>query len=309
MDKLIYEQIIKKKEFSQLPRKDVEIAFSHFEKRQVSEVEKIRLTRELLHKVFGAFLSSKLLNKKIINKKTTEEILKKHLSTKERFEFYLKLYKKIFYDSNEKVSVIDLGSGINGLSYNFIKKSLILSHPLTHEIASLRSDIDEDINNLKNSKVINLKKNRANVNEREKLENKKINYIAVESVGQLVELINYYFIGGEIKNAKAIHLSLFELEKLKILIDEQKGKKIIFLFKVIDSLEMLERDYSKKLLREIVNLSDVEKVVVSFATKSLVSKKRFKAKRYWFENFVKEEFNLLENFEMGGEKYFVLGKK
>ena len=44
MNPKIFEQIIKKKEFSQLPKKDVELAFSHFEKRQCSDGEKIRFS-------------------------------------------------------------------------------------------------------------------------------------------------------------------------------------------------------------------------------------------------------------------------
>ena len=38
----IINKIIQKREFSQLPKKDVEIAFSHFEKREVSDEEKIK---------------------------------------------------------------------------------------------------------------------------------------------------------------------------------------------------------------------------------------------------------------------------
>ncbi len=255
MDKDVYEKIIQKKELSQLRKKDVELAFNHFVKRNVGSEEKIRLTRELLHKVFSVFSSGKLLNKKILDKKSVDEILKKHISTKERFEFYRDLYNIILKDY-DKVSVIDLGAGINGLSYKYF--------PCV------------------------------------------VNYVGVESVGQFVELMNSFFIKQKI-SGKAYHLSLFELKKVKELIKKTKKPRIVFLFKTVDSLEMLERDYSKKLLLEIVPL--VDKVVVSFATKSLLAKKSFKIKRYWFENFVKENFNLLDNFELGGEKYFVFKKK
>ena len=81
----LIKKIIQKKEFSQLPKRDVEIAFSHFEKRQTSDEEKIRLIRELLHKVFGAFTSQKLLSPK---NKNEEWILRKHLSTRERLPYY-----------------------------------------------------------------------------------------------------------------------------------------------------------------------------------------------------------------------------
>jgi hypothetical protein len=249
-NKEITEKIIQKKEFSKLPKKDVEKAFGHFEKRQVSDEEKIRLTRELLHKVFGAFTSKKILSPK---NKDAGWVLRKHLSTRERLPFYDELYKKLLKNFNGVV--FDLGAGINGFSYN--------SFPI------------------------------------------KFRYIGVEAVGQLVDLMNSYFEKEKI-NASAIHLSLFETEKLKEVIQREKGKKIVFLFKTLDSLEMLERDYSKCLLKEIVPL--VEEVVISFATKSMISRKKFKVKRNWIVDFIKENFTVLDNFELGGERYLVFRK-
>jgi len=43
---------------------------------------------------------------------------------------------------------------------------------------------------------------------------KKINYVGVEAVGQLVDLMNYFFEKKKIKG-KAFHLSLFELDEIK----------------------------------------------------------------------------------------------
>ena len=121
----LIKKIIQKKEFSQLPKRDVEIAFSHFEKRQTSDEEKIRLIRELLHKVFGAFTSQKLLSPK---NKNEEWILRKHLSTRERLPYYSELYKKLLKDFN-KFSIIDLGAGVNGFSYKFFVDAMLLPHP------------------------------------------------------------------------------------------------------------------------------------------------------------------------------------
>ena len=86
----------------------------------------------------------------------------------------------------------------------------------------------------------------------------------------------------------------------------QKSPKIIFLFKVLDSLEMLERDYSKKLLWGITSLAD--KVVVSFATQSMIKRKEFKSHRNWILNFINDNFKILEDFEIGGEKYVCFRK-
>ncbi len=253
MDKNIYKQIISKREFSELPEKDVELAFSHFEKRQVSDEEKVRLTRELLHKVFGAFGSKKLLNLKY---KNPEWVLRKHLSTRERFGFYEEIYERILNGFERKVDVIDLGAGVNGFSYYYFKD--------------------------------------------------KPGYIAIEAVGQWVDLMNSYFKKEKI-NGKAIHLSLFELKRIKEIIKRGKGKKIVFLFKILDALEMLERDYSKKLLLEIIPLAD--RIALSFSTESMIKRKKFRAERKWILNFIEENFRIRDDFEINGERFIVFSKK
>ncbi len=130
----------------------------------------------------------------------------------------------------------------------------------------------------------------------------KVNYIATEAVGQLVGLMNLYFKKEKIKG-KAHHISLFDLKKTKKLIKDVKGKKIILMFKVIDSLEVMERNYSKEVLKEIGGLAD--KIVLSFATKSLNKGQGFFAQRNWVLKFIKENFKVLDDFEYGGERYLV----
>ena len=304
----LLQKITQKKEFSQLPKKDVEIAFSHFEKREVSDEEKIKLTRELLHKVYGAFTSQKLLSPK---NKSEEWILRKHLSTRERLPYYKEVYERILKEfENKKISIIDLGAGVNGFSYKFFVDAMSLPRPPALRSPSLqppalRSPAFRPISFI------------------------KVNYIGVEAVGQLVELMNNYFEnsprddsskdtqGGhenlragdtavpsgepEKLNAKAIHESLFNLEKIKKIILETKKPRIIFLFKVLDSLEMLERDYSKKLISEIASLAD--KLVISFATRSMIKRKQFLVNRNWILDFIKKNFKILDDFEIGGERY------
>lgn len=251
-NKLI-EKIREKRDFSQLPLKDVELAFRKFERRECSNEEKIDLTKDLLRKVFSAFVSHKILS---LKEKDEEWILRKHLSTRERLPHYKEIYKRILKSSKKEINIFDLGAGINGFSYKYFPKGT--------------------------------------------------SYFAIEAVGQLVDLMNFYFKKKRIKG-KAIHESLFELEKIKNIIKGIKGEKILFLFKVIDSLEMIERDYSKKLLKKIAPLC--EKVVVSFATRSMIRRERFKINRNWIIVFVKENFKILDEFEIGGEKYIVFRNK
>jgi len=249
--KELIKKITKKKEFSGLPEEDVEKAFRKFNKENYSNEEKMKLTRKLLREAFSSFSSQKLLN---LKDKSPEWVLRKHLSTRERLPYYKEIYSRILENIGD-CSIIDLGAGVNGFSYDFFGKD--------------------------------------------------INYIAIEGIKQLVDLMNFYF-KKENKKAKAYHLSLFELEKIKKLIKKIKGKKVVLLFKTVDSLEMLERNYSKKLLKEIVPLAD--KVVVSFATESFVKRKKFHAKRNWLLEFIKENFALLDEFKFGGESYLAIGK-
>ena len=249
----LIKKITSKKEFSALPEIDVNKAFAQFDLEKYTDEEKIKLTRDLLRKVFSAFTSQKILN---LKDKDSEWILKKHLSTRERFNHYPELYNRIL--KNKNATIIDLGAGVNGFSLNFMKKV-----------------------------------------------SWKGKYLSVEAIGQFINLMNFYFKKNKL-NAQAIHLSLFELEKIKNLIKKEKGEKIVFLFKTLDSLEMLERNYSKKLLLEIAPL--VNKVVVSFATRSMVSRKKFMVNRGWIVNFIEDNFKILDDFELGGERYIIINK-
>lgn len=253
MDKEIYKKIVLKKEFSKLPKKDVEMSWKVFEKRQDSDEEKIRLTRDLLRKVFSVFTSNKLLS---LKNKDPEWVLKKHISTKERLPYYEELYGRLLEDFKESITIFDLGGGVNGFSYGFFKK--------------------------------------------------KLNYVNIESMGQLVNLQNYYFKTRGLQG-RAVHESLFNLEKIKKYLSQERGKKLVFLFKVLDSLEMVEKNYSKKFLRQITPL--VDRVVISFATRSLVKRTKFKATRNWLYYFIKENFEIIEDFELGAERYISFENK
>ncbi len=250
----IFNKIVEKKDFSKLPKKDIEKAFEYFEKRECSDYEKIKLTRDLLRKVFSAFASKKIFS---LKDKPPEWILRKHISTRERIPYYTQIYKRIFRDIREKdIVIFDLGAGINGFSYGYFPK--------------------------------------------------KIKYVGIESIGQLVDLMNYFFKNKNFE-AKAIQESLFELDKIENYIKEEKGYKIIFLFKVIDSLEMLEKNYSKKLIERLSQICD--RFVISYSTRSLIKKEKFKARRIWIKKFIEERYKILDEFEFSGEKYIVFKSK
>ena len=252
----LIKKIIQKKEFSQLPEKDVLLAFLNFNKVEYSEEEKIKLTRNLLRKIFSSFTSRKILLPK---DKNEDWFLKKHLSTRERLPYYEEIYSRILKGIDKNLSIIDLGAGINGLSYDYFERIGF-----------------------------------------------NVNYVAIEAIGQFVSLMNKYFENKKI-NGIAVHLSLFEIQEVKKIIKKMREPRVVLLLKTIDSLEMLKRDYSKKLILEISPLCD--RFILSFATKSMIKRKKFKVKRNWIVNFIKENFKIVDSFEVGDEKYFIFKNK
>ena len=248
-------KICAKKEFSNLPKEDVERAFEKVSNESLLDEEKIKLTRNLLRKIYTAFLSEKILNAK---NKDAEWFLKKHLSTRERLPYYEKIYERVFKNLKGKVYVYDLGCGVNGFSYPFLSKI-----------------------------------------------NKNIFYRGVEAVGQLISVQKNYF--EKEKHASFFSESLFVIDKIKKIISKDKGKKVLFLFKVIDSLESLERNFSKKFLLEISG--QVDEIVLSFASQSLGRGKKFFADRNWLKDFLMANFNILDDFKYGGEQYFIFTQK
>jgi len=254
--KEIIKKIMKKKEFSDLPKKDMEMAFSKFERRQTSDEDKVKLTRSLLMEVFSAFMSRKLFSSK---EREPSWILRKHLSTRERIPYYEDIYRKVLEGVGKEVSIIDLGAGVNGFSYNYFEKAGF-----------------------------------------------EVDYLAVEAVGQLVVLMNKHFRKNKIKG-RAVHLSLFEMNKLRREIKKTKEPRVVFLLKIVDSLELMERNYSKKLISEISGLAD--RIVVSFPTESMIKREKIWVKRTWILKFIEKRFKLLDHFQMGAERYIVFSNK
>lgn len=248
----LIKKVIEKKEYSQLPIKDVKSVFEKFNKDDFSDEEKVKFTRDFLRKVFLGFSGRKLL---VFKNKSIEEILRKHLSTRERYPYYTEVYERILKNLPDKINILDFGAGVNGLSYDFINKI-----------------------------------------------GKQADYIGIEAIGQIVDLVNEYFKREKVKG-KMIHLSLFELEKVKKIINKTDKPRVVFLFKVIDSLEKFERDYTKILLKEIV--SKVDRIVISFATESWVKRKKFYVSRKWLIDFIKENWQFIDDFKLGGERYLV----
>lgn len=83
-------------------------AEKYLDKPRSKEYKKIaRDIRRMLHKITGAYFSKK-------------EGLRAHASTRERLEFYKHIYKKIFNITGKPENILDLGCGLNPLSYEMM---------------------------------------------------------------------------------------------------------------------------------------------------------------------------------------------
>lgn len=257
MRKELIEEIKKKREFSGLPDSIVERA---------AEVAKgdVKESRALLRKYFGVFLTNKVLK----GKGTSEEILKSHMSSKKRD--YEKFYGEIFSGIENVGSIIDLGAGMNGFSYDYLKEIL-----------------------------------------------GEVDYVAVEAAGQEVKHMNNYFAENKFP-ASAIVGDLFGVEKIKDLLKKQGRDRVVFMFQVVDALENLEKNFSKKFILEISR--ECEKIVLSLPTESLGGRKKFAVQRKWIVDFLSprddsgepeenNRFVIEKDFRMDGERVIIIGKK
>ncbi len=241
----IIEAIKKKREFSGLPNSIVE---------RVAEMSKgdVKESRALLRKYFGVFLTNKILKGKI----SDDEMLVSHMSSKKRD--YEKFYGEIFSEIKGVGSVIDLGCGVNGFSYKYLR---------------------DVVGN--------------------------VDYVGVEATGQLVEYMNRYF-RKENFSARAVAGDLFDVGSVLRILKRAKKNRVVFLFQVVDALENLERDFSKKFILEISK--ECEKIILSLPTESLGGRKKFAVRRKWLLDFLREDFVIEKDFVRGGERIICFRK-
>ena len=257
-DSELIDWIMKKPQYAELPRKDVEVVFGQFSRKKYSDEEIKKLVREKLRMLYSSFSGKKLF---LWKGKSADDVLKKHLSTRERYEYYEEIYTRILKKLPEKISVIDLGAGVNGFSYDYFKKFGFV-----------------------------------------------IDYVGVEAIGQLAILTKEYFEREKLK-AKSYHGSLFDLDLLNKVIGKTKKPRVVFLFKVVDALESVERNYSLKLISYLFEECDVDRIIISFATASMFRKKKFYINRHWLTDFLQEKYQITDDFELGYEKYYVVNRE
>lgn len=82
----------------------------------------IKHVRSVLRRVYGVFLTKAAEEReKYLAEGNYEKILETHLSTKERIPIYPIIYEKIFAITGKPERILDLGCGMNPLSYPYMK--------------------------------------------------------------------------------------------------------------------------------------------------------------------------------------------
>ena len=133
-----------------------------------------------------------------------------------------------------------------------------------------------------------------------------VSYIGVEAAGQLVELINDFF-EREGFDGKVVHSDLFDVGRVVELLRGMKKPRVVFMFQLVDALEILERDFSKKFILEIAK--ECEWIVLTLPTESLGGRKKFMVYRKWMLDFLGENFLIEKKLESRGEKIIILKNK
>jgi len=136
-----------------------------------------------------------------------------------------------------------------------------------------------------------------------------IDYLAVEASGQLVDNMNGFFDENHF-SGRAIRGDLMDLKFVDSVLKKVSGKKIIFMFQVIDALENLEKDFSKKFLLNISKqLTKEDLIVLTLPTESLGGRKKFAVQRKWIVDFLEENFEIKKDFRMSGERIIIIKNK
>ncbi len=81
----------------------------------------VKIVRAQLRRQYGAFQNPKIDRKKLVKNKDYTALLKSHQSSKERLSQYEELYSRIFTITGKPKSIIDIGCGMNPLSYEYMQ--------------------------------------------------------------------------------------------------------------------------------------------------------------------------------------------
>ena len=136
---------------------------------------------------------------------------------------------------------------------------------------------------------------------------KGVCYVGVEAAGQLVDLTNNYFRDRGFEGAHVMKADLFDVENVLNILRNVEKPRVVFMFQVVDALENLEKDFSKKFILEVAKESEM--IVLSLPTESLGGRKKFAVRRNWLVDFLEENFQIEKDFILSGERIIILKNK
>lgn len=134
----------------------------------------------------------------------------------------------------------------------------------------------------------------------------EISYNGFEGTGQLCDLQENYFKKKNFLSANVIWGDLFNLLEVKSVFRDSTFPRIVMLLQVVDALENLEPNFAKIFLLEIKKYMDKKDVlVISNPLKSISGKNRFNVKRRWLEEFITQNFELIDKFDLFDEEFLI----
>lgn len=138
-----------------------------------------------------------------------------------------------------------------------------------------------------------------------------MNYVAIEASGQVVDNMNSFFNSERLDSlCSARWLDLFDLKSVIEILENSRKPRLIFMFQLIDALESLEKDFSKKFITKISEvLNKEDRIVISLPIESLSGKTNFFVRRKWLLDFLSESFIITSDFLMNGERLLIIRNK
>lgn len=252
----------------------------HFFKSKVVKASIKELQREL-HTTYSQFLSTQDSKKEqmLNNSNSISDLLSIHKSTIERIESYDEIYSYIIkqfilsdnslnFENNSQLSILDIGCGMNPLS-----------------IEKFINSYNYLINSSQKISANNIKWIGCDVHQED-----------MDYISKAYEMFNH---NGEFFSYDVTRKD--DREKIK-----SKKVDILFVFKVLDSLEHIQRNISFEILKEL----NYKIGVISFATYSLGRRKKIPiTKRAWVLKFLEREKWTYSIYETENEAYIVYKKK
>jgi hypothetical protein len=223
------------------------------EKTEKITKQDIKNIRAKLHKLYSSYQTKKKKKQDVyLEELDTNKLLSITISTKERIKDYKWIYKKIFRITGKPKTIIDLGSGLN---------------PLSFPLMDLES----------------------------------VNYFSYDVDEKDIEFLNKYFKVMKNKglNGKASFIDVRNTEKIKQL----PKSDIVFLFKVIDIIDIKNHKSSEELIKQLIKKTNY--IVASFATKTITRKQMNFPNRKWFELMLKRLNLKFKTIKTDNEIYYV----